>query len=97
MKRILKMDENSFWITLWSVLLISILIFSGIMWYGSLQSEKVRIENFEKTIDSLSNEQKCIHICGFRFYGQTMFENYKFCMEKCDRISERENEGCSNE
>ena len=74
-------------ITLVAILLISII---GICWYGSIQSEKIRIDSFEKTINELSDEQKCIHICGFRFHRQIMFENYKFCMEKCDRISERE-------
>ena len=95
--RILKMDENNTVLVSIFLVIIAILLFSCIMWYGSLHSEKLRIDNFEKTIDSLSDEQKCIHICGFRFYGQTMFENYKFCMEKCDRISERLSECDKNE
>lgn len=51
---------------------------------------QIEINNFQKTILNLSDEQKCLHICGFEFDGY--FESYKFCAEKCDRISERLNE-----
>ena len=58
-------------------------VFCGAYYY----TRKMSISNFQVTIKDLSDEQKCIHICGFEWHGY--FENYKFCMEKCDRISER--------
>ena len=66
------------------VLLLVTIIFAGTYFYHKLQ-----VDNFQKTILNLSDEQKCLHICGFEFDG--MFESYKFCAEKCDRISERLN------
>jgi len=84
------MEDNTTILIVITIVVAAILLLVGICWFGSIQSEKIRIDNFEKTISELSNEQKCIHICGFRFYRQIMFENYKFCMEKCDLISERE-------
>ncbi len=66
------------------ILLLTTIIFGGCYYYRQLE-----INNFQVTIKDLSDEQKCIHICGFQF--EDYFENYKFCMEKCDRISERLN------
>lgn len=77
------------------IVIIGILSLTAICWYGSHQSRVAKIDNFQKTIGDLSDEQKCIHICGFEFRGY--FESYKFCMEKCDRISEREMEVCRND
>ena len=51
--------------------------------------KKIQVDVFEETVDQLSDEQKCIHICGFRWYGSVYLDQYKFCVEKCDRISER--------
>jgi Tfp pilus assembly protein PilN len=65
-----------------SSLLMAVIITGGVYYYHKLQ-----IDNFQKTILNLSDEQKCLHICGFEFDGY--FESYKFCAEKCDRISER--------
>lgn len=56
-------------------------------------NHKLSIDNFQNTIKDLSDEQKCLHICGFQYSGMYL-ENYKFCAEKCDRISERQNINC---
>jgi uncharacterized protein YxeA len=69
------------------IVMISILLLSGIITGGIYYYHKLQIDNFQKTILNLSDEQKCLHICGFEFDGY--FESYKFCAEKCDRISER--------
>ena len=57
---------------------------------GVYYYHKLEIQNFQATIKDLSEEQKCLHICGFQWDGGYL-ENYKFCAEKCDRISERLN------
>ena len=62
----------------------------GISIYGSYHHNKMRYENFQETISELSDEQKCMHICGFQYPAYSYFDQYKFCLEKCDRISERE-------
>jgi len=67
-----------------------ILLFTGIIILGVYKYHQLEVSNFQKTILNLSDEQKCLHICGFEFDGY--FESYKFCAEKCDRISERLNE-----
>lgn len=64
-------------------LLLVITLISGAVYYY----HQLEIDNFQVTIKDLSDEQKCIHICGFQFGN--ILESYKFCMEKCDRISER--------
>jgi len=69
------------------LVIVGILLFTGILAYSSYAHKQIKYENFQTTISELSDEQKCIHICGFQFYGY--LENYKFCLEKCDRISER--------
>ncbi len=84
------MDENKFAITLTIMIILGILTFSGIIAYSMYRVDVLRYENFQVTIKDLSDEQKCLHICGFNFPSTTYYENYKFCMEKCDRISERE-------
>jgi len=61
--------------------------FIGIIVFGVYSYHKLEVDNFQVTIKDLSDEQKCLHICGFEF--DTYFESYKFCAEKCDRISER--------
>lgn len=71
------------------IVILGILLFTGIITIGIYQYHKLSIDNFQKTILNLSDEQKCLHICGFEFDGY--FESYKFCAEKCDRISERIN------
>jgi uncharacterized radical SAM superfamily protein len=77
-------------IVVWVIL--GILLLSMIIAGGSYYYKQLEVENFQNTIKDLSDEQKCIHICGFQFEGY--FENYKMCIEKCDRISERENTNC---
>ena len=73
------------------VIIISLLIllFTGTLYGGYYYTRKLNVDNFQNTIKDLSEEQKCLHICGFQFSGY--LENYKFCLEKCDRISERQN------
>ena len=78
------------WIyTMIGILLLTIIIIIGTYYYKSLE-----INNFQVTIQDLNDEQKCLHICGFEWHGY--FESYKFCMEKCDRISERLNQKLKN-
>jgi hypothetical protein len=70
------------------VVMLSILLFTSILATSIIMYQKNKIQNFQNTIKDLSDEQKCIHICGFEFGGY--LDQYKFCLEKCDRISERE-------
>lgn len=76
------------------VIAISIGLVASIFFIGTKVIREQKYGNFQETIKDLSEEQKCIHICGFEFPGSTYLENYKFCMEKCDRISERLNTDC---
>ena len=82
-------------------IIISVIIILGIMgivstiFFGAYKYHQLEIDNFQKTILNLSDEQKCLHICGFEFDG--ILESYKFCAEKCDRISERLNQDLVNE
>ena len=71
-------------------LIIGILLLILIICGSVYINRKLRIDNFQKTIENLSDEQKCMHICGFQYPGTVCFDQYKFCLEKCDRISERE-------
>lgn len=73
------------------ILLGLALIIGGLIG-GSYIGSKLSYDNFQTTIKDLSPEQKCLHICGFTWPGNYYLENYKFCMEKCDRISERQAE-----
>ncbi|MFA6089587.1 MAG: hypothetical protein WC755_07015 [Candidatus Woesearchaeota archaeon] len=84
------MGETTITIAIGLTVLLFVSIISGAIYIHS----KMRYDNFQATIKDLTSEQKCIHICGFEFPGSTYLENYKFCMEKCDRISERENVNC---
>ena len=72
------------------IVILGILLLASIIAIGTYKYHQLEINNFQKTILNLSDEQKCLHICGFQFPG-SYFENYKFCAEKCDRISERLN------
>jgi len=55
-------------------------------------NRKMKLDVFENTLDGLNDEQKCIYICAFQ-YPSGYLDQYKFCLEKCDRISERQS-GC---
>ncbi len=70
------------------IVTLGILAFLGIIVAGIYYYHRLEVDNFQKTIKDLTDEQKCLHICGFEF--DSAFESYKFCAEKCDRISERE-------
>ena len=70
------------------LLFIFMLIIAGVG--GNYIHRKMEVENFQITIEDLSDEQKCMHICGFQYHGSIYFDQYKFCIEKCDRISERQ-------
>jgi uncharacterized protein YxeA len=85
-----KMDSEEKFI-LWETILIIIGILGliSIITAGCYYYREMKYENFQTTIKDLSDEQKCLHICGFEFDGY--LETYKFCAEKCDRISERLN------
>lgn len=66
---------------------LTIIIIVSIITGGIVYGYKIRYDNFQVTIKDLNNDQKCLHICGFEF--DSYYESYKFCTEKCDRISER--------
>lgn len=74
-----------------SIIFIGICLITGIIGFISYKYHQIDIQNFQITIKDLSEEQKCLHICGFLWNGAYL-ENYKFCCEKCDRISERKQE-----
>lgn len=81
-------DQKAWLIGIFLAGIIIISIF-GICFYGSYIHKVKKYENFQDTIKDLSDEQKCLHICGFQYPATTYFDNYKYCVEKCDRISER--------
>lgn len=83
------MNSETFWLSFWSIFFIAVLVMVAGFLVSDYKSEQIRIVNFENTIQDLTEEQKCLHICGFQWYGSYYFDNYKFCVEKCDRISER--------
>lgn len=70
-------------------IIFSILAIIGVCYYGSYVHKIAKYDNFQITINELSEEQKCLYICGFQYPTSTYFDQYKFCVEKCDRISER--------
>lgn len=72
------------------IIIAGILSAIGIGCFAYYKNQEIKIQNFENTIKDLSSEEKCLHICGFRWVGASYFDNYKYCVEKCDRISERE-------
>jgi hypothetical protein len=67
------------------IICLSILLLVTIIILGINLSYMIKVDNFQKTMFNLNDEQKCLHICGFR----VGLENYNLCIEKCDRISER--------
>lgn len=79
------MDWDNFFV--WLFILIGVGMVLGSIVGGHHISDKKKYDNFQKTIKDLNDEQKCLHICGFEWHGY--YESYKFCVEKCDRISER--------
>lgn len=81
------MDDETFYLRLWVIIFLGIALVTGTIFFGVYRYHQLQIDNFQKTILNLSDEQKCLHICGFEFDGY--LESYKFCAEKCDRISER--------
>lgn len=85
------MNDNKLIIVGIFIVILGILLFTTILYAGYYYTKKINIENFQNTIKDLSDEQKCLHICGFQFPASVYLENYKFCIEKCDRISERLN------
>jgi len=78
------MNEN---VKIGIIIMMTILLFTATLISGIYFYHKLQVDNFQATIKDLSDEQKCLHICGFQFDGY--LETYKFCAEKCDRISER--------
>jgi hypothetical protein len=83
----MKMERNDLICVV--IIIVGILSLAGTITFGIYKYHQLEIDNFQKTILNLSDEQKCLHICGFEF--DSYFETYKFCAEKCDRISERVN------
>lgn len=67
------------------IVILLILAIIGII--GFLYNETLKINNFQNTIKDLSNEQKCLHICGLQYYS--FLDSYKFCIEKCNQIYNR--------
>ncbi len=89
------MEEGTSNIIITTLVIIGILGFVFLIAGSYYLNNVKRIENFQLTITELSDEQKCMHICGFRFRDSVYLDQYKFCLEKCDRISERENTNCN--
>jgi len=87
----MKMEWDN--ITMTFMIVVGILLFTGIIAYSSYEHRSLKYENFQSTIQDLNDDQKCLHICGFQYPATTYFDNYKYCVEKCDRISERTAEG----
>ena len=75
-------------------IILGIILLTGTCFAGAYMYHQLQVNNFQVTIKDLSEEQKCLHICGFEFDGY--LESYKFCAEKCDRISERLHGGTVN-
>ena len=73
------MDED---IKITMIIVMAIIIIVGISFFGSYSHKKMRYENFQETIKELSDEQKCMHICGFQYPYTSYFDQYKFCLEK---------------
>lgn len=92
-KKPLDPDQKTFLLGLF-IVAIAIIGVIATFYVGAYMYHQLEIKNFQNTIKDLSEEQKCLHICGFEFDGY--FESYKFCAEKCDRISERLNGGSTN-
>ena len=82
-------NESTTFIISSIIIIVGILIFTTLVIGGMYYEHKLKIDNFQKTILDLTDEQKCMHICAFNFPGSVYFDQYKFCLEKCDRISER--------
>ena len=72
------------------IVAITILLFTALVSGVVYFDHKLKVDNFQATLTELSDEQKCLYICSFRYSGSTYFDQYKFCIEKCDRISERD-------
>ena len=69
------------------LLVFSVIILTIIITTGILYSKTIMVNNFQNTIKDLSNEQKCLHICGLQYYS--FLDSYKFCIEKCNQIYNR--------
>jgi len=78
------MDEG---VQILLMVVVTIITLTSIITVGVIYDLDKRRATFENTITEVTEEQRCLHICGFQFSGY--LENYKFCIEKCDRISER--------
>ena len=83
------MEDNTATIICITVVIIGMIIAGAGISFGIYKHKELATNNFQATIDNLSDEQKCLHICGFNFPSSAYYDNYKFCVEKCDRISER--------
>ena len=74
------------------VIIVGLLVVIGSIATPIYFHAKLKYDNFQETIKDLDDEQKCMHICAFNYPSGMYLENYKFCIEKCDRISERNHE-----
>jgi hypothetical protein len=83
-------EKEKGFITAMAVFFVGIICIIGVIILGVYFYHALEVKNFQTTIKDLSQEQKCLHICGFEFGGY--LDGYKFCTEKCDRISERLNQ-----
>jgi hypothetical protein len=67
-------------------IILLIVIVAGSLTYTSYSRRKF----FQTNIANMTEVNKCFYICDYEFNsGSTYFDGYKFCVEKCDRISER--------
>jgi hypothetical protein len=48
---------------------------------------------YQENTESLTEVNKCLYTCNYMFGSCTVYDSYRMCLEKCDRISERVNNG----
>ena len=44
---------------------------------------------YQENTKSLTEVNKCIYTCNYMFGACTVYDSYRMCLEKCDRINER--------
>ena len=82
----------------WGLLIaLTILLLIGGMLYAYYANNKIKHQTYLDVIDDLDDVNKCLYQCGFIYPSQAVYDNYKFCAEKCDRINERSNEICPSD
>ena len=76
-------------VTITIVVILAVLLVIGGLTYAYYANHKLKHETYVNVIADLDDADRCLYQCGFLYEGPTLLENYKFCIEKCDRIHER--------